>query len=184
VSTPPPAPGEDRSPSLALANTLLVSRAQAVDLLADAGAATGWLAAHGLPTAGASVADVAALGALRQAVRALFDARVHGTPPDEGTVETVNGAAARLPPPTLTWAADGPRARPAPAGFDVVLARLAADAIDLVAGDRGVALRRCPARGCVRFFLQDHSRRRWCSRACGDRVRVARHYERRRTAGT
>ncbi|MGW9027726.1 CGNR zinc finger domain-containing protein [Streptomyces sp. NPDC055722] len=28
------------------------------------------------------------------------------------------------------------------------------------------------------FFIKNHARREWCSPACGNRVRVARHYRR------
>ena len=34
------------------------------------------------------------------------------------------------------------------------------------------------APGCVLYFVQDHPRREWCSTACGNRARVARHYDR------
>ena len=32
--------------------------------------------------------------------------------------------------------------------------------------------------GLIRFFVRDHPRKRWCSAACGNRARVARHYRR------
>jgi predicted RNA-binding Zn ribbon-like protein len=51
--------------------------------------------------------------------------------------------------------------------------------IDLVAGDE-TPLRACYAPGCVLYFVQDHPRREWCSTACGNRVRAARHYRRHR----
>jgi predicted RNA-binding Zn ribbon-like protein len=34
----------------------------------------------------------------------------------------------------------------------------------------------------VRLLLRDHNRRRWCSTACGDRVRAARYYARHKGA--
>ncbi|WP_433236869.1 CGNR zinc finger domain-containing protein [Streptosporangium sp. CA-135522] len=37
-------------------------------------------------------------------------------------------------------------------------------------------LRACHAPGCVLFFVKDHHRREWCSAACGNRARAARHY--------
>ena len=33
---------------------------------------------------------------------------------------------------------------------------------------------------CVQYFVKDHPRREWCSAACGNRARVARHYTKRR----
>jgi hypothetical protein len=41
-------------------------------------------------------------------------------------------------------------------------------------------LRACGAPGCVLMFLKDHPRREWCSNACGNRARQARHYDRTR----
>jgi predicted RNA-binding Zn ribbon-like protein len=33
---------------------------------------------------------------------------------------------------------------------------------------------------CVLFFIKDHPRREWCSPGCGNRARVAHHYDRHR----
>jgi hypothetical protein len=41
-------------------------------------------------------------------------------------------------------------------------------------------LRACQAPGCVLYFVKDHPRREWCSTACGNRARAARHYRRHR----
>ena len=60
------------------------------------------------------------------------------------------------------------------------LAALAADAIDLLTGPHRADLRACGAPGCVLMFLKDHPRREWCSNACGNRARQARHYARAR----
>ena len=59
---------------------------------------------------------------------------------------------------------------------DVVLGVIAADAIALVMGD--TELRVCVAPRCVLMFVKDHPRREWCSNACGNRARQARHYAR------
>ena len=67
-----------------------------------------------------------------------------------------------------------------PTATDVVLGALASDAIELVGGPHAADLRACEAPGCVLFFLKDHPRREWCSAACGNRARQARHYARRR----
>ena len=37
---------------------------------------------------------------------------------------------------------------------------------------------RVHAPGCVLYFIKDHPRREWCSTACGNRARAARHYAR------
>ena len=74
------------------------------------------------------------------------------------------------------------RTRRKPDPTDVALAALAADAIELLTGPERENLRACGAPGCVLIFLKDHPRRTWCSAACGNRARQARHYERSRRA--
>src|SRR5438105_1450694 len=61
---------------------------------------------------------------------------------------------------------------------DVILAAIATDAIDLITSSRLTGLRACGAPGCVLLFVKDHPRREWCSAACGNRARQARHYAR------
>ena len=61
---------------------------------------------------------------------------------------------------------------------DVVLGALAADTIDLLTGPTRTDLRACGAAGCVLVFVKQHPRRQWCSNACGNRTRQARHYRR------
>jgi predicted RNA-binding Zn ribbon-like protein len=58
----------------------------------------------------------------------------------------------------------------------VALAELARDSIDLLAGPGATKLRACHAPGCVLYFLRSNPRREWCSEACGNRARAARHY--------
>jgi predicted RNA-binding Zn ribbon-like protein len=62
----------------------------------------------------------------------------------------------------------------------VILAACAASAIELLTGPDRDALRACGAPGCALLFLKDHPRRAWCSTACGNRARQARHYARTR----
>ncbi|HXL91073.1 MAG TPA: CGNR zinc finger domain-containing protein [Streptosporangiaceae bacterium] len=60
------------------------------------------------------------------------------------------------------------------------LAGVARNSIDILAGDGAATLRACHAPGCVLYFIKAHPRREWCSIACGNRVRAARHYQRTR----
>jgi predicted RNA-binding Zn ribbon-like protein len=60
------------------------------------------------------------------------------------------------------------------------LASIAQQAIGLLTGQDGITLRACHAPGCVLYFTRDHPRRQWCSVACGNRARAARHYQRHR----
>ncbi len=166
------APGEELSLALALVNT---QRVGDVDDLDDP---LPWLHAHGLRVT--SVADVTPLTDLRAAVRELLAALAEDRAPGAAAVDVVNAAArADAAAPQLTWAA-GPRREwrsTRPGSVDEAVAALARDAIDVAAGDLGRLVRPCEAHGCVRFYLREHARRRWCSTTCGDRVRAARHQQ-------
>ena len=63
-----------------------------------------------------------------------------------------------------------------------IAALVAEDAIDLYTGQLRDDLRACLAPGCVLYFVKQHHRREWCSTACGNRARAARHYQRHRSA--
>jgi predicted RNA-binding Zn ribbon-like protein len=60
----------------------------------------------------------------------------------------------------------------------VALAELAHESIDLLTRPTATKLRACNAPRCVRYFVRSHPRRQWCSEACGNRARAARHYRR------
>ncbi len=121
----------------------------------------------------------AELAGLRFAVRELLAAAIDRRPPDPTAVAAVNHAAGRAPSSPVL-APDGTRH----ADFhgatraDVVCAAFATDAIALVSGPHRHDLRSCGAPGCVLVFLRDHPRRAWCTNACGNRARQARHYRR------
>jgi predicted RNA-binding Zn ribbon-like protein len=161
------APGEAGHPALALAN----SRSARGEDLATPAAVRLWLAAHGLPPD--DRVDVAAMVALRDAVRELLLARIEGRRPAPSAVDAVNAAAAPTAP-RLVWG-DAPRVERAGSGA----ALIAADAIELVTAGHGDLLH-CSAPGCVRLLIKDHPRRQWCSTRCGDRVRASRYYHRHR----
>jgi predicted RNA-binding Zn ribbon-like protein len=60
---------------------------------------------------------------------------------------------------------------------------LAEACAEFLAGPAVGDVRQCAADDCVMLFLPAHPRRRWCSAArCGNRVRVARHYQRHKPA--
>lgn len=179
-----PAPGERRWLALALVNTELESRGQRLDLLEDAAALRSWLADRGLIDDAAIItaADLPRVRALRSAARNLLAAASDHLPPDGDALAALNAVSAAAPGMRqLAWHGDHPVGswHPAPGRrpTDVALAALAADAMELLLGEDGARLRSCDAHGCVRMFVQEHARRRWCSRTCGDRVRVARHYD-------
>jgi predicted RNA-binding Zn ribbon-like protein len=100
-------------------------------------------------------------------------------------IRTVNAIASELPAPRLRLSegsldfAASAAASPVIAG----LARVAAEAQRLL-GEDGAVLRTCHAPGCVLYFTKTHPRREWCSVACGNRARAARHYQAVRSART
>ncbi len=98
-------------------------------------------------------------------------------------IAAVNAVAAEAPPDRLalehgylTLAGDT-----AVSPVTLALATVATDAVHLLSGPNAVQLRACQAPGCVLYFVKSHPRRQWCSQACGNRVRAARHYHRNRT---
>jgi predicted RNA-binding Zn ribbon-like protein len=181
-------PVRDEPPAVELYNTLYVFGGQAIDGLADRDGLKSWLAALGprLPVAAKAV-DLERLDefvTLRAAVRDALDAVSSGRRVPVAAATALNAAAARDPHSLeLTGAGAGVRHHAADA-TDVALAALASDAIALVAGPLATKLHACGAPSCVLMFLGTDRRRDWCSTACGNRARQARHYARVRDAKT
>lgn len=100
----------------------------------------------------------------------------------QDAVEQVNRVAARAPAPVLTLHGQqlGQDVQVGVSPVAAGLARVAEDAIQLLAGETATRLRACYAPGCVLYFVKTHPRRQWCSVACGNRARAARHYQRNR----
>ena len=62
-----------------------------------------------------------------------------------------------------------------------VLQTLAREGVETLTSPDSPPLRACLASSCVLDFVQKHPRRAWCSAACGNRARAARHYARTRS---
>jgi predicted RNA-binding Zn ribbon-like protein len=149
-----------------------------------------WLAAVGLADrpANTTVEEHRRARSLRDALRRLAAFRTHDDRPaaqspikelDEA-IGVVNAMAAGLPPMRLGFSgADLVRAEDGGAPLTGrALASVAIEAIRLLTGPAANQLRACRAPGCVLYFVKSHPRREWCSEACGNRARVARHYRR------
>ncbi|MGO9898195.1 MAG: CGNR zinc finger domain-containing protein [Solirubrobacteraceae bacterium] len=171
--------------AIELHNTLYAVSGGTIDGLATEASARAWLAAvrDRLPPVGAGRVAREELISLRDAVGAALQAILDGRSPTRDDLAAINGTGARAPrSPVAQWRRDGLPVRATsfhgsePA--DIVLAAIAADAIDLIATSRRDALRACGAPGCILLFVKDHPRREWCSQACGNRARQARHYAR------
>ncbi|MER6737483.1 ABATE domain-containing protein [Streptomyces puniciscabiei] len=181
-----PVPGEDRYVSLALVNTRFTVSHGQVDLLDDTEAAHLWLVRHELLPDRVVIngRQSCRLRTLREALRALFEARVTAAHPPAAALDTLNAALAAAPAtPRLAWTADGPHRADLPDAGNpaaAALSQLAEDAADLLTGADADQLTECAAQGCARWFLRSHGARRWCTTKCGNRVRAARAYAARR----
>ena len=149
-----------------------------------------WLDAVGVDRAGACTteSELSTARALRDAVRRLAAYVTEDGRPGAAVAITeiaealgrLNAIAAELPAPRLALR-DGRLERGLAAGPSPVtigLAQVAEQAVALLGGEDAARLRACYAPGCVLYFVKSHPRREWCSVACGNRVRAARHYQR------
>jgi predicted RNA-binding Zn ribbon-like protein len=160
-------------------------RAVADRIGAEAGTGPGHLNEDAVrPAAGA-------LRELRDALRRLAaeatgDPRPSATAPQLSRPEAIvrlNALATAWP--ELVWPADGHPSgayRAPGTAADLAVALIAHQGVELFAGPGRDLLRPCLAPNCLLFFVKDHARREWCSPACGNRARVARHYHRHHSA--
>ncbi|WP_406044657.1 CGNR zinc finger domain-containing protein [Micromonospora sp. NBC_00898] len=196
--------------TLALAGTIRHDGAGGVaDDLGDVAGLAAWLHAQAplLPEYAGDVGPLADTAdeptrldvvAVRRALRTLFAEAVRPGPPSRAdssallstpeAVDRLNRAAAALPVrPVLRWPdGAGPSISWQGEAADARLrltAGLARAAIEFLASAAREQLRACPAPRCVRYFVKDHPRQEWCKPSCGNRARVARHYQRHTTAG-
>lgn len=192
-----------------LMNTLWADRDGVHDELHEPAAALRWLRAveQRLPTAvgppartrgheATLAADVAhSLRPLRDALRRLAaeatsDERPAAVSPMRERMEAVavlNSACARSPLWwELVWPSDDEpqRLMRSPSNStQAAVSAIAQEAVTLFAGAQRSELRACHAPRCVLYFVRDHPRRQWCSAACGNRARAARHYQQHRRGG-
>lgn len=168
-----------------LVNTVIQAPDGLRDLLAEPARLRSWFEQQGerLDTTG-SLPTFERVDELRTAVTAVLRAQVGGTRPDDDAVATVNHFAAGAPVvPQLVWDDAGPGRLSrdvAVDGADRVLGAIARSCVELLAGEERDRLHECASDRCILLFVAT-GRRRWCSPACGNRVRVARHYERTRS---
>ncbi|MFG2692795.1 CGNR zinc finger domain-containing protein [Kitasatospora sp. NPDC048407] len=187
TDTNSPAPGAEQYPALDFANSLLSLPAGPLDLLGSPEAATAWLIDHELAPAGGRIYRPCTdrLHELRAAVRELIEARSTGQPAPAKALTTINAALTTTPSTALLhWDPERGlhRALPHPADriADHAMAQLAADAAELLTGPDADRLAACGGTPCSRFYVRTHASRHWCSTRCGDRVRAARAYAKKR----
>jgi predicted RNA-binding Zn ribbon-like protein len=174
-----------------LMNTIWADRFGVYDALTTPANLRAWLAAAWPddPAPAPDLGDLDQFRALRDGVRRVAALLTHDVRPTAASatsdinqaVADVNHAAAQAPTwPQLAYH-DGQLQR-ATAGHATAtqhaLTKIAQHSINLFVGDDRIKLRACNAPGCVLYFVKDHPRREWCSTACGNRARAARHYQR------
>lgn len=123
--------------------------------------------------------DLARVRQLRDCIHILADAIIDGSDPDAAVLDRLNRHARAAPHwKELRWD-DHPYAeiRSGAPPVGAAIGEIAHATIELVTGDSRTTIKRCPAPGCILYFLKNHPRREWCSNTCGNRVRAARHYE-------
>jgi predicted RNA-binding Zn ribbon-like protein len=173
---------------LELVNTAFAQAGQPRDALSTPAALDAWLRLNDLPLPDARDATaLARFRALRTALRALFGAVASQTDPPADTIELLNALSLAAPRVAqLAWRDGAARLSmddlPGTDATTGALAEVARAAMLLLTGPDGARLRACQAPGCVLFFLAAGRRRDWCSPACGNRARVARHYRRHRAS--
>ncbi|HEX5407031.1 MAG TPA: ABATE domain-containing protein [Pseudonocardiaceae bacterium] len=167
--------------ALDLVDTVTLATTPVADLLGSPERMAEWwsLEAPRLPVG--PTPDPAATRRLRSAVRDLFDAHLEHRAPRPTSIDDVNAAAAGAPTsPRLTADARVETRWHTEHGGNAALASIAREAIELLSSpDRLARLRRCANPTCSMLFLAENKRRQWCTaNVCGNRTRVARHYER------
>ncbi|GAA1664679.1 CGNR zinc finger domain-containing protein [Fodinicola feengrottensis] len=164
-----------------LMNTIWADRNGGYDALSTPAETTGWLQATGHDVTQAPADLALQLRELRDALRQLAADATDDPRPRTSNVDAlavVNRACALAP----SWSSlntDGSVVRIcARTTTEQAISKIAEQAVSLFSGDHRSRLRACLAPGCVLFFVRQHPRREWCSASCGNRARVARHYDR------
>ncbi|WP_329616002.1 ABATE domain-containing protein [Streptomyces brevispora] len=113
----------------------------------------------------------------REAVRELLDSAVDENRPGAAALRLINKEAHRIHAAILVWTPNGPHLRwpPGTSTTDQLVSQVCASTVRVLGSPRRHLLRRCPAPRCVLFFSALRTGQMWCSQACGNRARVARH---------
>jgi predicted RNA-binding Zn ribbon-like protein len=169
-------------PAVDLANTVVITANGPVDLLSTDEELEAWVAVESarVPDARSALGRLAEVRVLRDAVHELLHAHPLQVTPPPSAVAAVNEASAA-----------SPVARSLGAGLELhdrELGRTPWDRFRGAVGRSAVELAasqtvaECGAPSCGMLFLPANARQTWCSPACGNRARVARHLRRRRGA--
>lgn len=177
--------------ALDLVNTLANGPGgEPLDLLASPEAAAAWLdAQHALGRLADARADdldpdLAALRELRSHVAECVERARRGTAPPSPALAALNEALRAAPAyPRMSWSGMAVTVTVERSGdpHRDLRAELAQAAADLLGDPAITRVRACEGNHCRLLFLPAHPKRRWCSPStCGNRARVARHYQKHR----
>ncbi len=179
-----PTPSGGPSLPVAFANTVRCDACRSDDALATPRRYRAWARRVGgeLPER-IPADDLAALRRLRSAVTALLRSAIERSAPPRSALDRLRAAGrATVPRPVLAWSGAGWVVREAVP--DVPSRRRVGEMLQeattsLLTGPHREQLRACEGKGCAHFLLARTRGQRWCSATgCGNRARVARHYER------
>jgi predicted RNA-binding Zn ribbon-like protein len=175
--------------ALDLADTVMTAVDPEQDLLSSAERSAVWWAIEQIRLPEAPVPDPAAIRRLRTAIRGLLDAHLEGRTPEPTAFEDVNAVAASVPTSLRLVRGESGELHAQTRwhtehGGNAALAAIAGEAIDLLSSPAQLSrLRRCANPTCSMLFLAETKRRQWCTpNICGNRARVARHYQRTHSA--
>lgn len=187
----PPSPGTLEHVSIDLANSVIRTGGNERDALDTPAATTSWLITRGLVADGSALQSYCQyrLVGLRDQIQAAFSASASRVALDPRALEGINSALSAAPrSPRLRFTPESGFFRelehPTTQLVEHAMSIIAEDAASLLTGDEAALLVQCEAEPCARFFLRTHGRRQWCSTRCGDRVRAARAYARKRALVT
>jgi predicted RNA-binding Zn ribbon-like protein len=176
--------GGEPMAAIDLVDTVMTGVEPPRDLLADPAQLQLWWELQAVRLPPGPRPGAAGLRRLRAAIRDLLDAHQAGRAPLSSSVEDLNAAAAGAP--RSVRLVGGPHGYRSDVrwheefGGNQGLSAIAHEAIALLSDpDRLARLRRCANPSCSMLFLAQNKSRTWCSsRTCGNRARVARHYQR------
>ncbi|MEV6924604.1 ABATE domain-containing protein [Dactylosporangium sp. NPDC051485] len=159
-----------------------------VDLLASPATAAAWLdAQHALgrlTDARAGDLDLVALRQLRAHITGCVEQVRQGSAPPPESLAALNDALRAAPAcPRIGWNGTTVTITIARSGDPRrdLCAELAHAAAQLLGDPAITRVRACEGARCRLLFLPAHPKRRWCSPStCGNRARVARHYQKHR----
>lgn len=159
-----------------LADTVRVVGSQDVELLVDEEALSVWVAAERprFPEVAGAFGHLSRVVELRDVVRALLTARVRNESLPRRELNLINDTSRRSPSfPTVDAAGERVTYEVNDDPFDVFAATVARSTMEVLSRGSDIAVCRAPS--CGMFFEPVNRRQRWCSPACGNRARVARH---------